>query len=78
MLRPEDIVEWAFRREEHFRAEAEGQEPLVALVLARVLNGVWHTTSTTRFQGIVASGAILPEPPIDNSERWSTSQGKEW
>ena len=52
-----------------------GQCVLTNLVLSRVQGGIWHTTSRDRFQSIIASGAILPEPPIDDRERWSTSQG---
>jgi hypothetical protein len=41
-------------------------------------NGIWHTTSVERFNAILKEGAILPEPPIPDSERWSTGQGPEW
>jgi hypothetical protein len=74
---PEEI-RCAISREKRFRAKAKAKEAQVAPVLARVINGVWHTTSTTRFQGILASGAILPEPPIKDKDRWSTSRGKDY
>jgi hypothetical protein len=37
--------------------------------------GIWHTTSPTRYRGILKSGAILPEPQIPDSERWKTTDG---
>jgi len=37
--------------------------------------GVWHTTSVERFEGILGSGRILPEPPIADSQRWGTAGG---
>lgn len=45
------------------------------LVLTALLGGVWHTTSSDRSQGILRCGAILPEPEIEDRERWGTSQG---
>src|SRR5437868_1689190 len=47
------------------------------LVLRELHGGLWHTTHPERFQRILASGAILPEPDIPDSERWGTSLGKE-
>lgn len=40
-------------------------------------DSVWHTTSVERFNGIILTGSILPEPPIDDSGRWGTACGKE-
>jgi len=40
-------------------------------------NGVWHTTTKDRFELILKDGFILPDPPIDNSERWGTFSGPE-
>ncbi len=37
--------------------------------------GIWHTTSVERFEGILAAGGILPEPPIPDKERWVTDAG---
>jgi hypothetical protein len=74
MLTPEEI-EWVNRREERLREESHAEQALADQVLARVLNGVWHTTNSVRFRGILVAGAILPEPPIPDTERWSTSQG---
>ena len=37
--------------------------------------GIWHTTSIERFEGILAAGRILPEPPIPDIERWGTAYG---
>lgn len=60
--------------EEELRERTQ-RDKITPLVLAEVIGGVWHTTSRARFSGIVSAGAILPEPPIADSERWSTSQG---
>jgi hypothetical protein len=38
-------------------------------------NAVWHTTSQERFQGILESEYILPDPPIPDKERWGTAAG---
>jgi hypothetical protein len=73
MLTPEEI-EFANRIEERLR-ESQAHQVLADRVLARVLDAVWHTTSAARFEGILAAGAILPEPPIPDNERWGTSQG---
>ena len=37
--------------------------------------GIWHTTSVERFEGILAAGGILPEPPIPDMDRWGTAFG---
>lgn len=37
--------------------------------------GIWHTTSVERFEGILAAGCILPEPPIPDRDRWGTACG---
>ena len=37
--------------------------------------GIWHTTSVERFEGILAAGSILPEPPIPDKDRWGTACG---
>jgi len=50
--------------------ETEKMEVLRALVLQKLQGGVWHTTNMNRFQGILRSSAILPEPEIPDSERW--------
>ena len=55
--------------------EGEEMEVLRSLVLQWLRGAVWHTTSSERFQGILRAAAILPEPEIPDSERWSTSQG---
>jgi hypothetical protein len=45
-------------------------------VLDAIASGVWHTTSEERCRRILASGAILPEPPdLPQSERWGTPLG---
>jgi hypothetical protein len=58
--------------------EAEKEEVLRSLVLQRLQGAVWHTTNSERFQGILHSGAILPEPPIPDRDRWSTAMGSKW
>ena len=68
MLTPDEFQR-AIRRDERSRAKAEAEESLVSLVLERVLNGVWHATNTTRFQEIMTSGAILPEPMVADIDR---------
>jgi hypothetical protein len=47
-------------------------------VLGRLQGCVWHTTNSERFRGIVRCAAILPEPDIKDSDRWSTSLGSEY
>ena len=37
--------------------------------------GLWHTTHPVRFLSILKSAAILPEPPIADSDRWATRNG---
>ena len=37
--------------------------------------GLWHTTSEERYEGILAVGAILAEPPVPDEERWATRCG---
>lgn len=37
--------------------------------------GIWHTTSVERFEGILADGGILPNPPIPDMDRWGTGCG---
>jgi hypothetical protein len=51
--------------------------PTRELVVAQLYGGLWHTTTPDRFEGILRSGAILPEPTIPDRERWATSQGRE-
>ena len=40
--------------------------------------GIWHTTSSARYQDILKTNSILPEPDIPDSERWSTKAGAEY
>ncbi len=46
-------------------------------VLRALNGGLWHTTHPDRFNAILASGAILPEPGISDHERWGTLEGAE-
>lgn len=47
-------------------------------VLQALSVGIWHTTSPSGFQSIVADGSILVEPNIDDSKRWKTSGGPKY
>jgi hypothetical protein len=38
---------------------------------------LWHTTSPVRYQMILESGYILPNPPIPDQERWKASKGRD-
>ncbi len=44
-------------------------------VLRELLGGLWHTTHPDRFEMILQSAAILPEPDIPNNQRWSILEG---
>ena len=46
-------------------------------ILVELVGSVWHTTRPERFQHILESGAILPEPDIPKAERWGTAGGPE-
>jgi len=39
---------------------------------------LWHTTSVPRYQMIIETGEILPNPQIPDQERWCTSRGPEF
>ena len=44
--------------------------------LEKLIGGLWHTTHPDRFERIIESGSIIPEPDdIPDEKRWSTSQG---
>jgi hypothetical protein len=36
---------------------------------------LWHTTTPDRYESILRSGSILPNPEIPESDRWKTSRG---
>jgi hypothetical protein len=57
------------------RREAETESDLVSVLLSTLRGSVWHTTNSERYEGILSRGAILPEPPIPNSDRWGTGPG---
>lgn len=57
------------------RHDAEQDDDLAAVVLQTLRGGVWHTTDSERYKGILSAGAILPEPPIPDSDRWETGLG---
>lgn len=42
-----------------------------------LLNRLWHSTTPDRYELILGSGAILPEPEIPNNARWFTANGPE-
>ena len=46
-------------------------------VLGVLIGGLWHTTSTDRYNSIIRDGYILPEPNISEAERWATKMGKD-
>jgi hypothetical protein len=76
-LTPQEI-EAVLAIERRWSEEAEKMDELRELVLQKLRGGVWHTTNVSRFQGILRSAAILPDPEIPDSERWSTSLGSKW
>ena len=43
-----------------------------------LLDRIWHSTSPERFESIIQTKAILPNPNIDDSERWGTASGPEF
>jgi hypothetical protein len=57
------------------RQEVEAESDLAAVVLETLRGSVWHTTNSERYNGIVSKGAILPEPPIPDRDRWGTGVG---
>lgn len=57
------------------RQEDEAENDLAAVVLETVHGSVWHATNSERYKGILLEGAILPEPPIPDSDRWGTGIG---
>ena len=44
----------------------------------RLHGKLWHTTRPELFRAIMRSGALLPEPEIDNAERWKTARGPDF
>lgn len=48
------------------------------LILPELYGRLWHTTHPDRFEGILISGLVLPEPDIPDGDRWKTSQGKDY
>jgi hypothetical protein len=57
------------------RREAETENDLVSILLSALRGSVWHSTNSERYKGILSAGAILPEPPIPDSDRWGTRPG---
>jgi len=57
------------------RREAEKESDLASVLLSALRGSVWHTTNYERYTGILSAGAILPEPPIPDSDRWGTGPG---
>jgi hypothetical protein len=47
----------------------------VERVLRELCGRIWHTTTEERFDRILRSGEISPEPEIPDAERWSTGSG---
>ncbi len=73
MLSDEELREWALEREAGFARAAAKEQGLRQLVLQRTQGGLWHTTHPERFDDILCTGAILPEPAIPDSERWANN-----
>ncbi|MDN5537352.1 hypothetical protein [Comamonas sp.] len=40
-----------------------------------LLNRLWHSTTPARYELIIETGAILPEPDIPDASRYCTAQG---
>ena len=57
------------------RQKAEAESDLAVVVLKTLRGSVWHTTNSERYKGILLEGAILPEPPISDRDRWGTGVG---
>lgn len=47
-------------------------------VLRELYGGLWHTIHPERFEAILASGALLPDPEVPDGDRWGTSQGPDY
>ena len=41
-------------------------------------DGLWHTTTPSRYEQIRSAGWIVPNPPIPDTERWGASQGPDY
>jgi len=57
------------------RYEVEAESDVAARVLETLRGGVWHTTNSNRYKAILSTGAILPEPPIPDCNRWGNGLG---
>lgn len=77
MAADDQLVEWVRRREEQFAETAAKEASLRERVLQQLYGGLWHTTHPERFEAILASGGILPEPNLPDSKRWCTVGGSE-
>jgi hypothetical protein len=71
------LIEWAKGRERGFAESAAKEATLRERTLAKLLGGLWHTTHPDRFDAILKSGAILPEPNIPDNERWGALADRE-
>ena len=52
--------------------------PCDEFLMSKLHGRLWHMTHPERFLGIMQSGAIVPEPDIDNKVRWKASCGEEF
>jgi hypothetical protein len=77
MVANDPFIEFGQKREAQFAESAAKEATLRGRVLQQLYGGLWHTTHPERFEAILASGAILPEPNISDSERWYTGAGIE-
>lgn len=47
------------------------------LIMTELRGGLWHTTHPDRFENILGSGGIFPEPNIPETGRWKPVGGKD-
>jgi hypothetical protein len=47
-------------------------------LMSKLHGGLWHTTHPQWFLKILDTGAILPEPDINNEVRWEAERGPEF
>jgi hypothetical protein len=75
-MHPRDRLLHAFSPENRQRLKVI--QEIRETLLKELCGGLWHTTLLDRYELILSTGSISPDPDIPDSERWSTSQGKEF
>lgn len=58
--------------------EERARNSVQKVVLAQPAGHLWHTTNPERFEGILATGAILPKPDISYMKNWKTLGGTDY